>query len=176
MELEPPPTQQKPPPPPPPPPPPEIEIVEDQEIIEEEIEILDEIVEEETVVDIEEVIPDAPIEDIEEEVFQEPEIFTVVEDMPSFPGGDVELYKYLGKNIKYPKIAKQNGLEGKVFVQFVVNEDGSISDVQVLRDVGGGTGAEASRVISNMPKWTPGKQRGQAVKVRYTVPVNFQLQ
>ena len=176
LELEPPPTQQKPPPPPPPPPPPEIEIVEDEEIIEEEPEIIDEIVEEETVVEIDEVIPDEPVEDIEEVVFEEPDNFTVVEYMPSFPGGDAELYKYLSKNIKYPKIAKQNGLEGKVFVQFVVNEDGSITDVQVMRDVGGGTGAEAVRVIKSMPKWTPGKQRGKPVKVRYTVPVNFKLQ
>ena len=176
LELEPPPTQQKPPPPPPPPPPPEIEIVEDEEIIEEEPEIIDEIVEEETVVEIEEVIPEEPVEEIEEEVFEEPEIFTVVESMPEFPGGDAEMMKWLRKNVPYPKIAKENGIDGLVVVTFVVDERGGISDVQVLRDAGGGLGQAVVNGVKKMPTWTPGKQRGKAVKVQYNLPFRFTLQ
>ena len=104
-----------------------------------------------------------------------PKIFTYVEKMPSFPGGEKELVTYLSKNLHYPVAARENGIEGKVAIQFVVNEDGSITDVTVKRDIGGGCGDEAARVVRNMPKWNPGKQNGNAVKVQYTLPVTFKL-
>ncbi|MFN3940550.1 MAG: energy transducer TonB, partial [Chitinophagales bacterium] len=99
-----------------------------------------------------------------------------VEEMPTFPGGDKALYEYLAKNIKYPAVAKDNGIEGKVYIKFVVNEDGSVSQVSLARGIGGGCDEEAMRVVSGMPKWTPGKQRGKNVKVWYTLPVYFKLQ
>lgn len=162
-------TQQAPPPPPPPPPPPQttvLEIVEDDEEIEEEIEI-DTEVDEDTEIEIVEVE--------EEEVIEEPEIFTIVEQMPSFPGGDEKLYQFLGENMKYPPMAKDAGIQGIVYVTFVVKEDGSISDVRVLRGIGGGCNEEAIRVIKKMPKWKPGKQRGKSVRVQYNMPVRFIL-
>ena len=94
--------------------------------------------------------------------------------MPQFPGGDVT--KWLAKNTRYPMIAQENGIQGKVFVQFVIEKDGSISNVKVLRPVDPSLDKEAIRVVSSMPKWKPGKQRGKAVRVSYTVPINFQLQ
>jgi protein TonB len=162
-------TQQAPPPPPPPPPPPQttvLEIVEDDEEIEEEIEIDTEI-DEDTEVEI--------IEVEEEEVIEEPEVFTIVEEMPEFPGGAEKLYAYLGKNMKYPPMAKDAGIQGIVYVTFVVKEDGSISNVRVLRGIGGGCNEEAVRVIKTMPKWKPGKQRGKSVRVQYNMPVRFIL-
>ena len=95
--------------------------------------------------------------------------------MPTFPGGDAALYKYLGKNIKYPPIARENNITGMVVLKFVINEDGSISDIQVLRDIGGGCAEEAIRVVKKMPNWKPGKQRGKAVKVHFNLPVRFTL-
>jgi TonB family protein len=103
------------------------------------------------------------------------EIFTVVEDNPSFPDGVEAMYAYIGKNLKYPKEAKENGIQGRVVVQFIVNEDGSISNVKVLKDIGGGCGEEAARVVKAMPNWKPGTQRGKAVKVRYNLPFKFEL-
>lgn len=112
---------------------------------------------------------------IEEPKPKEPEIFTVVEQMPEFPGGEQERQKYLQKNIEYPPMARENGIEGKVFVQFVVNEDGSISDVTAIRGIGGGCDQESVRVVKSMPAWKVGKQNGQPVKVRFTMPVQFKL-
>ena len=100
----------------------------------------------------------------------------VVEEMPEFPGGMAECLKFLGKNIKYPTISQENGVQGKVIVQFVVNKDGSIVDPVVVRSVDPYLDKEALRVIKTMPKWKPGKQRGKAVRVKYTVPVTFKLQ
>ena len=113
---------------------------------------------------------------VEEEEPAEEEIFMVVEQMPEFPGGMAELMKFLGKNIKYPTIAQENGIQGRVIVQFVVNQDGSIVDPVVMRSVDPYLDKEALRVISTMPKWKPGMQRGKAVRVKYTVPVTFRLQ
>ena len=110
----------------------------------------------------------------EEEVAEEP-IFTVVESEPEFPGGMEALYKYLAQNIKYPQLARENGITGKVYVTFVVEKDGSIANPRILRDIGGGCGAEAIRVVKAMPKWSPGKQRGKAVRVQFNLPVNFNL-
>lgn len=113
---------------------------------------------------------------VEEEEPVEEEIFMVVEEMPEFPGGMAECLKFLGKNIKYPTIAQENGVQGRVIVQFVVNSDGSIVDPVVVRSVDPYLDKEALRVIQTMPKWKPGKQRGKAVRVKYTVPVTFKLQ
>ena len=114
---------------------------------------------------------------VEEEEPEEQTIFEVVEQMPEFPnGGMAGLMQYLSKNIKYPTIAQENGTQGRVTVQFVVNRDGCIVDAKVLRGVDPYLDKEAIRVISSMPKWKPGMQRGKAVRVKYTVPVMFRLQ
>lgn len=117
------------------------------------------------------------VEEEEEEEPEEQEIFQVVEEMPEFPnGGMAGLMQFLGKSIKYPAIAAENGVQGRVTVQFVVNRDGSIVDAVVLRGVDPYLDKEALRVINSMPNWKPGKQRGKPVRVRYTVPVTFRLQ
>ena len=113
---------------------------------------------------------------VEEEEVEEQQIFQVVEEMPEFPGGMAECLKFLAKNIKYPTIAQENGVQGRVIVQFVVNKDGTIVDPVVVRSVDPYLDKEALRVIKAMPKWKPGKQRGKAVRVKYTVPVTFRLQ
>jgi protein TonB len=115
-------------------------------------------------------------EPVEEADPEEQQIFMIVEKMPEFPGGMIECLKYLSKNIKYPTIAQENGVQGRVVVQFVVNKDGSIVDPVVVRSVDPYLDKEALRVIKSMPKWTPGKQRGKTVRVKYTVPVTFKLQ
>lgn len=155
------------PPPPPPPPPPEPEIIE---VVEDEADVEETEIEAETEAD-EEI-------EIIEEVVEEPvieEVFTVVEKMPSFPGGEEKLYEFLGKNIKYPQMAKEANVSGRVFVQFVVEKDGSITDVNVVRGIGSGCDKEAERVVKQMPKWEPGEQRGKKVRVKYTLPVLYQL-
>ena len=107
---------------------------------------------------------------------EETKVFDVVEEMPQFPGGQAALLEYLSKNIKYPVVAEENGIQGKVIVTFVVERDGSISDVKVVKSVDPSLDKEASRVVKSMPKWQPGKQNGSAVRVKYTVPVQFRLQ
>ena len=117
------------------------------------------------------------VQEEEEEEPEEQEIFQVVEQMPEYPvGGMAGLMKYLSGAIRYPAIAAENGVQGRVTVQFVVNRDGSIVDATVLRGVDPYLDKEALRVINSMPKWKPGMQRGKPVRVRYTVPVNFRLQ
>lgn len=106
----------------------------------------------------------------------ENKVFDVVEQMPSFPGGPSALMQYLSSNIKYPVVAQENGVQGRVVVSFVVERDGSITDVQVARSVDPSLDHEAQRVVRNMPRWIPGKQNGQAVRVKYNVPVAFRLQ
>ncbi|MBQ6724346.1 MAG: energy transducer TonB [Paludibacteraceae bacterium] len=160
---------------PPPPPPPAVQEVEVLNVVEdnvetESIEVNSEDDETEEVVIAAPV--EAPVEEEEEEV-----VFVVVESMPEFPGGQQALFKYLSENVKYPMIAQENGIQGRVICQFVVNKDGSIVDVEVVRSGGDPSlDKEAIRVIKSMPKWKPGKQRGKAVRVKYTVPVNFKLQ
>ena len=104
------------------------------------------------------------------------EIFTVVEEQPGYPGGDEARIKFLQENIKYPEEAKELGVQGKVFVTFVVEVDGSITDVKVLRGIGAGCDEEAIRVVKSMPRWVPGKQRGQPVRVQFNLPIKFTLQ
>lgn len=106
---------------------------------------------------------------------EENKVFDVVEEQPSFPGGQGALMAWLNDNIKYPVVAAENGIQGKVIVQFVVGKNGSISNVKVLRSVDPSLDKEAVRVVSNMPNWTPGKQNGASVNVRFTLPVTFRL-
>ena len=103
-------------------------------------------------------------------------VFDVVAQMPQFPGGQQALFEYLSKNIKYPVIAEENGVQGRVIVTFVVERDGSITDVKVVKSVDPSLDKEAQRVVKAMPHWIPGKQNGSAVRVKYTVPVTFRLQ
>lgn len=103
------------------------------------------------------------------------EIYTEVEVMPNFPGGQARMLSFIGKKVRYPAIAKENNIQGKVYVQFVINKDGSISDAQVLRGIGGGCDEEALRAVNAMPNWIPGEQRGKPVRTRFVLPVNFQL-
>jgi protein TonB len=107
---------------------------------------------------------------------EETKVFDVVEQMPSFPGGPSALMQYLASNIKYPVVAEENGVQGRVIVTFVVEKDGSITDVRVVKSVDPSLDKEAQRVVKSMPKWIPGKQNGSAVRVKYTVPVTFRLQ
>ena len=107
---------------------------------------------------------------------EENKVFDVVEEMPSFPGGMGALMSWLSQNIKYPVIAAENGVQGRVIVQFVVEKDGSVTDVHVAKSVDPSLDKEATRVVKAMPKWNPGKQNGSAVRVKYTVPVSFKLQ
>jgi len=159
----------------PPPPPPQVQEVEVLNVVEDEKEVEDIEIQTEDDKDVEVVIAapvETPVEEEEEEV-----IFMVVETMPEFPGGQQALFKYLSENVKYPVIAQENGIQGRVICQFVVNKDGSIVDVEVVRSGGDASlDKEAVRVIKSMPKWKPGKQRGKAVRVKYTVPVSFRLQ
>jgi len=166
MEI--PPTEQ------PPPPPPKIQLPEiievpDEEEIEEEIEVeLDVEVTEETVIeDI--VFEEAPEEEVVEEVF------TIVEDQPEFPGGMAAFYKYVGDNMDYPSQARRMGIEGRVYVQFVVDKVGNVTEVTAVKGIGAGCDEEAERVLREAPKFKPGKQRGRAVKVRMVLPIIFKL-
>ncbi|MBO7467659.1 MAG: energy transducer TonB [Bacteroidaceae bacterium] len=120
-----------------------------------------------------EISDDVPI--VVEDIEEEQQIFQVVENMPEFPGGTAALMAYLRKNIKYPTICQEQGIQGRVVVQFVVNKDGSIVDPEVIKPVNPYLDKEALRVISTMPKWKPGEQRGKPVRVKFTVPVQFKL-
>lgn len=163
---------------PPPPPPPEPEVVTTEvNIIENDAEsenelnmdVFDKLEKQENV-----EITQVTVEQEEEEV--EDEIFQVVEQDPEFPGGQEAIFKFIQQNLKYPQLAKENNITGRVFVQFVVEKDGTVSNVRAMRDPGGGLGKEAERVVKAMPKWTPGKQRGKAVRAYFTLPINFVLQ
>ena len=145
--------------PPPPPPPEVIEIVEDEVEIEYESEI-------------EDTESDEDLEIVEED---DEEVFMVVENMPKFPGGDLGLMKYIQKNVKYPPIAKEYNITGKVYISFVVDKSGSVTNVKVVRGVDENLDAEAVRVIKSLPKYKPGKQRGKPVRVMFTTPINFRL-
>ena len=161
------------PPPPPPPPPPVLselfEIVEDDVDIDEELEIIDAEDESEN----EEVQDLSEFEDFGEESTGETEVFFVVENMPVFPGGNIQAW--IAKNIEYPTIALENGIQGRVFVKFVIETTGKIGAVEVLRGVDPALDKEAIRVIKSMPAWKPGKQRGKPVRVSIQIPINFQL-
>jgi protein TonB len=163
------PITEQPPPPPPQVTPPEIIEVPDEQEIEEEIEVnLDVEVTEETVIE-DVVFEEAPEEEAADEIFQ------FVEDQPAPLGGMKAFYAYVGKNMKYPAQARRMGIEGKVYVTFVVGKDGALTDVRVLKGIGAGCDMEAIRVLSGAPKWKPGKQRGRPVRVRMQLPIIFKL-
>jgi protein TonB len=201
VEIEPPRTAE---PPPPPPPPPKVQVIQElpEELIEEEddVDFLDQSIDEETVIappppkplKKAEPGPPPPPPPIEDEL-NVAEIFKIVESMPRFPGcedmdfpedekracSEKKLYEFLMKNMRYPLIARENGIEGMVYIQFVIEPDGSVSNANVVRDVGAGCGEEALRIVNlmnDMPeKWRPGRQRNQPVRVLFTLPVRFQL-
>ena len=164
--------------PPPPPPPPAPAVTEVLNVVEDNVEL-----EQQEIISSEDDASAAqqetfvaPVVEEEEEEESAQQIFTVVEKQPEFPGGTAELFKYLSKAIKYPVIAQENGIQGRVVCSFVVNRDGSIVDIQVMRGVDPSLDKEAIRVISEMPKWKPGEQRGKPVRVRFILPVQFRLQ
>ena len=163
--------------PPPPPEAPKIPVLSDQiDIVEDDIKVDDNfmILEDDAILGVE--IMDY-VEEVKEEVVEEEAIpFQLVEEKPSFNGGDAnEFSKWVNSKLQYPEIAKENGVQGRVTLQFTVNPDGSVSNVKVLRGVDSSLDKEAVRVVSMSPKWKPGKQRDRAVKVTYTFPVIFQL-
>ncbi|MCU4166114.1 energy transducer TonB [Carboxylicivirga caseinilyticus] len=159
--------------PPPPPPPPKVadvlNIVEDDVELDEELDIEDTEMEEDTEVDFSDLAMD-------EEEAEDAPVFFIVEEMPEFPGGEEALRKFIAQSVKYPVIAQENGIQGRVYVSFVVNTKGAVTDVKIARGVDPNLDKEAIRVVNSMPAWKPGKQRGKAVKVSYTVPINFVLQ
>lgn len=186
-----------PPPPPPTPPPPTRSTVrfvppvvkKDEEVQEEEQKAIEEIIDKKEDVGTEDkkgndeaapmvdenpselAVIEEPVKVVEEKTY---ELFDI-QKQPSFPGGEAEMYKFIKNNMVYPQIAIDNNIVGVVPVSFVVNKDGSISDVQVLKDIGGGCGKEAVRVVKAMPGWSPGEANGHKVKVRYTLPIRFKL-
>lgn len=168
-------TRQDQPPPPPPPPPPKVVdmlvIVDDNTDIKDELEIEDTEATDKTAIT---AVMQAPT--AKEEVVEDAPVFFIVEEMPEFPGGDLALRKFIAQAIKYPVIAQENGIQGKVFVNFVVNQDGSVTGAKVARGVDPALDKEALRVVMSLPKWKPGKQGGKPVRVSYTVPINFVLQ
>ncbi|PRY07815.1 outer membrane transport energization protein TonB [Pontibacter ummariensis] len=200
VELAPPPPiDEAAPPPPPPPPPPDLPpppppvratvkytppvVKRDEEVqVEEEIPDVEVLQEIDAGVKTIEGSKDAPVDlgeidgtsEVVAEVVEE-KPYTYVEQMPSFPGGETEMLKYLAKNIRYPAAAQRAGVEGLVVLSFVVSKTGEISEIQVIKNLGAGTDEEATRVVKTMPKWTPGKQNGRAVPVRYTLPVRFTI-
>lgn len=155
-----------PPPPPPPPPTPQIEIVEDDVEIEDEVEIEDTEVDAETEI-VEMVMPEPEP--------AEPDFFTIVEDMPAFPGGDAALMKFFAENTQYPPIARENGITGVVYVSYIVNKQGNVEDVKVVRGADPFLDKEAVRVVGSLRGYAPGKQRGKPVNVQFTVPIRFVL-
>ncbi|MCK9255464.1 MAG: TonB family protein [Bacteroidales bacterium] len=119
------------------------------------------------------VVQITEVEIVEEEV--EPIAFAVVETKPEYPGGDAALMKFISENTKYPEIAKENGIQGRVFIQFVIDATGKVTKVQVAKGVDPYLDSEAMRVVKTLPSWSPGKQRGKNVPVTYIVPINFKL-
>ncbi len=161
--------QEQPPPPPPPEPSQELIIVDDDVELEEEFTID---VDADVFTEVQEF---TPIVIEEEEEVEEDVIFTVVEDQPQFPGGEEARQRFLEDNLRYPTMAREAGIQGTVFVTFVVETDGSVTDVRVLRGIGGGCDEEAVRVVEMMPRWEPGRQRGQPVRVQFNMPIRFRL-
>ncbi|PIF03571.1 MAG: energy transducer TonB, partial [Draconibacterium sp.] len=166
--------QDIPPPPPPPPPPPKQQVADVIEVTTEKLDVKDEI-QVDAEADEEEEVEVQEIEE-EEEVIEETKVFVRVEKMPVFPGGIKALLKYLSKNINYPQVAADNGVQGKVYLKFVVEKDGRVGDVVVQRSPDKLLEKEAVRVVKTLPKFTPGMQRGKPVRVWYQVPVTFRLQ
>lgn len=162
------------PPTPAPPPPPKmadvINIVDDTDDLDSDLDIFN------TEANPEDVVTFTTIEVPDEVTEEDDEVIVFAEQMPVFPGGEGELRKFLAQSVKYPPIAIESGIQGRVFVSFVVDQTGTVTNVRVARPLDPSLDKEAIRVVKAMPKWTPGFQRGRAVKVAYTVPINFVLQ
>jgi len=166
-------------PPPPPPPPPMPDVIEQLTVVEDDVEVAE--VEMQSTEDdanttvevIQQTVETGPAEEEEAEANQ---IFTVVEQEPEFPGGTKALMEYISKNLRYPAFAAENGIQGRVTLSFVVEKDGSVTDIQEMRSPSEDLTKEAKRVVQSMPKWKPGKQRGKPVRVKYMLPVTFRLQ
>jgi len=157
-----------------PPPPPQEQVADVIEIIDDKIKIDEELqVNLESDEDTQIEFQDIEVND-EEQV--EEEVFFIVEDMPEFPGGELALRKHIAENVRYPEIAKENDIQGTVFIRFVVTSKGTVDKVEVLRGVDPLLDAEAIRVVKSLPQWKPGKQRGKPVNVSHSVPIKFQLQ
>jgi len=178
-------TQPETPPPPPPPPPTVVEVLQ---IVENDVEIKNEMQVQDVEANENTEVTTSDFTTETETVTDDNEVFQIVEDMPRFKGCENEkteeeaskcfqekLYAFLSQNIKYPQQAKELGIQGKVFVSFVVEKDGSVGQVQILRGIGGGCDEEAERVIKKLPPFTPGKQRGRPVRVQYRLPIAFTL-
>lgn len=161
---------EEPPPPPPPEPSEELIIVDDDVELEEEFTID---ADADVFTEVQEYEPIQINREDEEEA--EEEIFMVVEDQPQFPGGEEARQRFLEENLRYPQMAREAGIQGTVFVTFVVEPDGSVTNVEILRGIGGGCDEEAIRVVRQMPSWEPGRQRGQAVRVQFNMPIRFRL-
>jgi len=161
----------KPPPPPPPP-----QVIEVLNIVDNETEIDDELEIDDSEADDNTVIEVAPVIQQEKEKEEESQVFFIVEDMPEFPGGEAALRRFIANAVKYPVIAQENGIQGKVYVNFVVDQRGNVTNAKIARGVDPSLDKEALRVVNNLPKWKPGMQRGKAVRVSYTVPISFVLQ
>jgi len=159
---------------PPPPPPPAPKIADVIILVDNDEDVDEDLVIEDSEANMDEDVKIQIIEDVE--IDDEEKIFVIAEDMPEFPGGDIALIRWISKTIRYPMIAQENGITGRVYLNFVVNKLGGIENVKVTRGVDPSLDKEAIRVIKKMPKWIPGKQRGKAVNVSYSVPINFQLQ
>lgn len=155
---------------------PEPEVTTELEVVDNDAEIENELGLVDAGDDANKAQQDVVISDVsaDEEVAEET-IFVFVEENPAYPGGETALYEYLYKNIKYPDLARENNITGTVVVKFVVEKDGSITKASILREIGGGCGKEALRVVNSMPKWKPGKQSGRAVRTEFTLPVQFEL-
>ncbi len=161
----------------PPPPPPTtvvevLNIVDNNANINANLDLFNSEADKETFVDVAPVVQAVK----EEKEDEEAQVFFIVEEMPEFPGGEAALRRFIADAIKYPVIAQENGIQGKVYVTFVVDKDGGISDAKIARGVDPSLDKEALRVVNSLPKWKPGKQRGKPVRVSYTVPISFVLQ
>ena len=170
-------TRQEETPPPPPPPPPVEQVAEVLNVVEDDVEVenTDLLSSEDNQAEAQTQTYVPPVVKVEEEEESSQQIFMVVEEMPEFPGGQAALMSFIAKSIKYPVVAQENGIQGRVTCSFVVNKDGSIVDAEVIRGIDPSLDKEALRVINTMPKWKPGKQRGKPVRVKFTVPINFRL-
>ncbi len=170
--IEIPPTEQVPPPPPKISQPAIISVANDEDVAKDVKVDLDINVNEDTkVAPAPVIVQQAPVEEEEAQL-----VFTIVEDQPAPIGGMDAFYKYVADNLKYPSMARRNNIEGRVFIRFVVEKDGSLSDVSVLKGIGGGCDEEAVRVVKEAPKWKPGKQRGRPVRVQMILPIVFKLE
>ena len=157
---------------------PVVEIVEDEKIIEEEVIVEEEEVDVEETVETVDLVAAVEVMEAEtdEEEIVEMDPFLIVQFMPEYPGGDKALLKEIANRLRFPRIAMENGISGKVYIRFVVNEDGSVSEAEIVKDIGGGCGQAALEIVNNLKhKFKPGRQRDKPVKVYYTLPVKFAL-